>query len=408
MLYDKKPILPDSSSTMDAAQIDLERLMIFEHARMNAEAEYLKNPTDADNLTRWGGALLELSQFGDINESRKMLQDAVSKLDEALAINPAKHEALWCLGNAHTAKAFLTPDHDEAQIQFEQAFQCFQKAVEEGMNIISNLWHPVLRRASIKRPPTPDAEDEDEDREPTLQEIINIKLIESGEKERLKELLRERLTECGWKDEMKSLCRSFTRKKGRNNVTVDDLVHLITPKGRAAVPDSNLTRWGGALLELSQFGDINESRKMLQDAVSKLDEALAINPAKHEALWCLGNAHTAKAFLTPDYDEAQIQFEQAFQCFQKAVEECPGNEHYLQSLASCAKAPELHKEIHKHGGLGQGQQALGGGPGASSSAKKANKSSDLKYDIFGWIILAAGLVAWVGMAKSNAPPPPPR
>ncbi|KVI02952.1 Plant specific mitochondrial import receptor subunit TOM20 [Cynara cardunculus var. scolymus] len=79
----------------------------------------------------WGGALLEFSQFGDIKESRKMLQDAVSKLDEALAINPAKHEALWCLENAHTANAFLTPDHDEAKIQFEQAFQCFEKAVEE-------------------------------------------------------------------------------------------------------------------------------------------------------------------------------------------------------------------------------------------------------------------------------------
>ncbi|XP_076916312.1 uncharacterized protein LOC143575966 [Bidens hawaiensis] len=91
--------------------------------------------------------------------------------------------------------------------------------------------------SSIKRPPTPDDEDPDH-REPTLEEIINIKLIESGEKERLKELLRERLIECGWKDEMKSLCRSFTKKKGRNNVTVDDLVHLITPKGRAAVPDS--------------------------------------------------------------------------------------------------------------------------------------------------------------------------
>lgn len=29
------------------------------------------------------------------------------------------------------------------------------------------------------------------------------------------------------------LCtRAYTRKKGRNNVTVDDLVHVITPKGR--------------------------------------------------------------------------------------------------------------------------------------------------------------------------------
>ncbi|KAL2524587.1 Transcription and mRNA export factor SUS1 [Abeliophyllum distichum] len=92
-------------------------------------------------------------------------------------------------------------------------------------------------RASIKRPPTPDAEDET-DREPTIQEIINIKLIESGEKERLKELLRERLIECGWRDEMKAICRAHARKKGRNNVTVDDLVHVITPKGRASVPDS--------------------------------------------------------------------------------------------------------------------------------------------------------------------------
>ncbi|PRQ54259.1 hypothetical protein RchiOBHm_Chr2g0175521 [Rosa chinensis] len=52
------------------------------------------------------------------------------------------------------------------------------------------------------------------------------------------ELLRERLIECGWKDEMKALCRSFIKKKGRNNVTVDDLVHVITPKGRASIPDS--------------------------------------------------------------------------------------------------------------------------------------------------------------------------
>ncbi|RRT54610.1 hypothetical protein BHE74_00048780 [Ensete ventricosum] len=86
-------------------------------------------------------------------------------------------------------------------------------------------------RASINRPPTPDP-DEEPEKELTLQEMINIKLIESGEKEKLMELLRERLIECGWRDEMKALCRAYARKKGRNNVTVDDLVHVITPKGR--------------------------------------------------------------------------------------------------------------------------------------------------------------------------------
>uniref|UniRef100_A0A453GC75 Transcription and mRNA export factor ENY2 n=1 Tax=Aegilops tauschii subsp. strangulata TaxID=200361 RepID=A0A453GC75_AEGTS len=59
-----------------------------------------------------------------------------------------------------------------------------------------------------------------------------LKLVESGEKERLMELLRERLVECGWRDDMKALCRAYARKKGRNNVTLDDLIHVITPKGR--------------------------------------------------------------------------------------------------------------------------------------------------------------------------------
>ncbi|XP_071740104.1 mitochondrial import receptor subunit TOM20-like [Rutidosis leptorrhynchoides] len=170
----------------------------------------------------------------------------------------------------------------------------------------------------------------------------------------------------------------------------------------------NLTTWGGILLELSQFGDINDSKKMLKDAVSKLDEALTINPAKHEALWCLGNAHTASAFLIFDQDEAKIQFDLALECYQKAVEECPGNEHYLQSLASCMKAPKLYKEIHENGGISQAQ-TLGGGSAASSRAKGSakNKTSDLTYDIFGWMILTVGLVAWLGMAKSRVSSSPP-
>ncbi|XP_052729812.1 transcription and mRNA export factor ENY2 isoform X3 [Vigna angularis] len=62
-------------------------------------------------------------------------------------------------------------------------------------------------KASVNRPPTPDVVENAPEREPTLQELINIKLIETGEKERLMELLRERLVDCGWKDEMKALCR---------------------------------------------------------------------------------------------------------------------------------------------------------------------------------------------------------
>ncbi|KAJ4729467.1 putative Mitochondrial import receptor subunit TOM20 [Melia azedarach] len=171
----------------------------------------------------------------------------------------------------------------------------------------------------------------------------------------------------------------------------------------------NLTRWGGALLELSQFQTVPDSKKMILDAISKLEEALLVSPNKHDTLWCLGNAHTSHAFLTPDQDEAKEYFNKASQYFQQAVDEDPSNELYQKSLEVAAKAPELHTEIHKHG---LGQQAMGATAGPSSTSPgaktaKKKKSSDLKYDIFGWVILAVGIVAWVGFAKSHMPPPPP-
>ncbi|KAK5835698.1 mitochondrial import receptor subunit TOM20-like [Gossypium arboreum] len=172
----------------------------------------------------------------------------------------------------------------------------------------------------------------------------------------------------------------------------------------------NLTRWAGALLELSQFQSVPDSQKMIQDAISKLEEALSINPRKHDALWCLGNAQTSFAFLTNKEDEARPYFEKAAQYFQQAVDEDPSNDIYLKSLEISAKAPELHQEIIKHG---LGQQTLGAGPSTSTSsnstktATKNKTSSDLKYDICGWIILAVGIVAWVGFAKSQMPPSPP-
>ncbi|KAI9400939.1 hypothetical protein POPTR_001G054900v4 [Populus trichocarpa] len=168
---------------------------------------------------------------------------------------------------------------------------------------------------------------------------------------------------------------------------------------------TNLTKWGEALLELSQFQTVAEAKKMINDAISKLEEALMLNPTSN-AMWSIGNANTSYAFLTPDLDEAKSYFDKAANYFQQAVDEDPNNELYRKSLEVCAKAPELHTEIHKHS---SSQQIMGGGGSTASSNAKGSKkktNSDLKYDIFGWIILAVGIVAWVGMAKSNVPPPP--
>ncbi|KAJ6814559.1 mitochondrial import receptor subunit TOM20-like [Iris pallida] len=92
---------------MELPQRESERIMFFEHSRKTAEAAYAKDPLDAKNLTRWEGARLELSQFQNGEENTKMIQDAKSKLEEALEINPRKSDTLWCLGNAHTSHAFF-------------------------------------------------------------------------------------------------------------------------------------------------------------------------------------------------------------------------------------------------------------------------------------------------------------
>ncbi|KAI3872530.1 hypothetical protein MKX03_012229, partial [Papaver bracteatum] len=87
-------------------------------------------------------------------------------------------------------------------------------------------------------------------------------------------------------------------------------------------------------------------------AISKLEKALSIDPSKHEAVWCLGNAHMGHGLLTPDYNVARNYFVRAADFYQQAVDEDPTNEKYSKSLESIDNgndmlAPQLHTEIHK-------------------------------------------------------------
>ncbi|CAI5531583.1 unnamed protein product, partial [Closterium sp. Naga37s-1] len=89
-------------------------------------------------------------------------------------------------------------------------------------------------RSSVNRPPTPEPEGRvGGGGEPTsLRQVVDAKLLESGEKERLKTLLRDRLEECGWTDDLLVYARAYVSKVGRENVSLDELIRAITPKGR--------------------------------------------------------------------------------------------------------------------------------------------------------------------------------
>ncbi|MED6216551.1 hypothetical protein PIB30_008536 [Stylosanthes scabra] len=84
---------------MGSHQREFDRVSLLENTRETAEAEYAKNPLDAD-------------------------------LEEALVINPTKHDTLWSLGNAHISQGLLIPDPNESKVYFSKASQYFQQAVD--------------------------------------------------------------------------------------------------------------------------------------------------------------------------------------------------------------------------------------------------------------------------------------
>lgn len=167
-----------------------------------------------------------------------------------------------------------------------------------------------------------------------------------------------------------------------------------------------LTRWGGALLELAHFRQGPEAVDMIEDAVEKFEQALAINPKKHDALWCLGNALTSQGFLFPDAREAMRYFEEAKSCFRRALAEEPTNEIYKKALEMTDKAPGLHAELQRQLAEQAAAQGAygGGGQGYSyGAAGKGEGESDFWWDVAGWCTFGLIAASWVVMAQMQAP-----
>ncbi|KAH7515494.1 hypothetical protein FEM48_Zijuj10G0032500 [Ziziphus jujuba var. spinosa] len=365
-------------NNMEFSQEDFERLIIvLERTRKVAELNYAKDPLDADNLTKWAGSLLELSQYQNTEaDTMAMIKDSISKFEEALLINPSKHNALWCLGNANANYGLLIPEVDEAKPYFGKAAECFQKAVEEALDLHSEF-HSQVQQNIGAGPASSSLSKKSKSKSSDLKyDIFGWVILAVG-----------LVASLAWAGIAKSNIPPPPRSGHREN---------RVPQGKSY-----------------SISNANEAPREW-DAISKLEEALVINPSKHDALWCLGNANTSYAFLTPNLEEAKVYFEKASESFQKAVDEDPSNELYLKSLEVTAKGSDivLGPNIAKEFRLGQIDLHFVGLDNTPFDyfikiSSKSKKNSDLKYDICGWIILAVGIVAWIGMAKSNIPPPPP-
>ncbi|QDZ18271.1 translocase of outer mitochondrial membrane [Chloropicon primus] len=157
-----------------------------------------------------------------------------------------------------------------------------------------------------------------------------------------------------------------------------------------------LVRWGGALLELAHLKQGHESIVCIEEAVEKIEQALKIDPRKHEALWCLGNAYTSQGFLHASVEKAQDYFDRACECFRKACKEDPSNEVYKKALEMNSKAPQLHAQIQKQ--LQQQQEAA-----VQEQAKIQSANTDYLYDIAGWVILVGLGVGLVVMSNLQKP-----
>ncbi|KAI3428347.1 hypothetical protein D9Q98_006727 [Chlorella vulgaris] len=169
-----------------------------------------------------------------------------------------------------------------------------------------------------------------------------------------------------------------------------------------------LTKWGGALLELAHFRQGNEAYEMIEQAIVKFEEALGIDPKRHDALWCLGNAYTSQGFLSATAPTADRYFQRAGECFRKSVDLDPKNDSYRRALEMSTKAPQLYQELQRQL---QVHSAQGGSPGATSPRAAPSKQkpliSDFWFDVGGWVCLVGIVFGVAALSRTNAVSTPP-
>eukprot|EP00891_Asterochloris_glomerata_P007931 jgi/Astpho2/7931/Aster-06405 len=73
-----------------------------------------------------------------------------------------------------------------------------------------------------------------------MEDHVQLKLVQSGELDRLKDLLSQRLMECGWVEEVKERMQEVFKERQQQGQSPSsaDLVQAVKPFGRSSVPDA--------------------------------------------------------------------------------------------------------------------------------------------------------------------------
>mmetsp|Transcript_7378 Transcript_7378/g.14531 ORF Transcript_7378/g.14531 Transcript_7378/m.14531 type:complete len:192 (-) Transcript_7378:391-966(-) len=156
-----------------------------------------------------------------------------------------------------------------------------------------------------------------------------------------------------------------------------------------------LIRWGGSLLELSHFKQGKESEVALNEAVSRFQLALELDPNHNEARWMLGNTYTSLGFVSSDREEALQKFKLSEDCFVKCLEADPDNASYHKSLSMVKKAPEYYDEVQKYLSNSAAQQE-------EEQKVKAASGSDFWWDVAGFVLLGAGIITTLALIKRSS------
>ena len=73
--------------------------------------------------------------------------------------------------------------------------------------------------------------------ESEAEQIINKRLVESGERERLRERLFERLDDTGWREDVKKKVKKYADKRGIENVALEDIVQELAPNASSLISE---------------------------------------------------------------------------------------------------------------------------------------------------------------------------